>query len=189
MRIVVAETPCNVVRFMILSQGVICVKVVEIFGKNDDCGGIGMSLKIELKNLGILKHAEFSLGDLTLICGENNTGKTYAAYALYGFLNSWRGLIRFPVSETQIQRLLTKMVLKIGFGRYVEMADRLLAEACDGIPINWTPFLRHLREGFVTANFTSKQVPLIIYLIRNMKERNGTSIKLPAFHYSKRKGE
>ena len=46
-----------------------------------------MSLKIELKNLGILKHAEFSLGDLTLICGENNTGKTYADYALYGFLN------------------------------------------------------------------------------------------------------
>ena len=29
-----------------------------------------MSIKIELKNLGILKHAEFSLGDLTLICGE-----------------------------------------------------------------------------------------------------------------------
>ena len=55
--------------------------------KNDDCGGIGMSLKIELKNLGILKHVEFALGDLTLICGKNNTGKTYAAYALYGFLN------------------------------------------------------------------------------------------------------
>ena len=56
---------------------------------DDDCGGIGMSLKIRLKNLGILKHAEFSLGDLTVICGENNTGKTYAAYALYGFLDSW----------------------------------------------------------------------------------------------------
>ena len=55
--------------------------------KNDDCGGIGMSLKIRLKNLGILKYAEFSLGDLTLICGKNNTGKTYAAYALYGFLD------------------------------------------------------------------------------------------------------
>ena len=29
-----------------------------------------MSLKIRLKNLGILKQAEFSLGDLTLICGK-----------------------------------------------------------------------------------------------------------------------
>ena len=45
-----------------------------------------MSLTVRLKNIGILKQTEFSLGDLTIICGENNTGKTYAACALYGFL-------------------------------------------------------------------------------------------------------
>ena len=72
-----------------------------------------MSLKIRLKNLGILKHAEFSLGDLTLICGENNTGKTYAAYALNGFLNSWREHLRFPVSDAHVQGLLTNIVMKI----------------------------------------------------------------------------
>ena len=53
-----------------------------------------MSLTIKLKNIGILKQAEFLLGDLTIICGKNNTGKTYATYALYGFLQSWRKLIR-----------------------------------------------------------------------------------------------
>ncbi len=89
-----------------------------------------MSLKIRLKNLGILKHAEFSLGDLTLICGENNTGKTYAAYALYGFLNAWRGLTEFGVHTTQIQHLLTDGGIKIGLAGYVERADRLLAAAC-----------------------------------------------------------
>lgn len=36
-------------------------------------------MKIKVKNLGILKQAEFELGDLTIICGDNNTGKTYAA--------------------------------------------------------------------------------------------------------------
>ena len=45
-----------------------------------------MSLKVQLKNFGILKQAEFSLGDLTIICGKNNTGKTYAAYAPTRFL-------------------------------------------------------------------------------------------------------
>ena len=45
-------------------------------------------MKIHLKNFGILKQAEFELGDITIICGENNTGKTYAAYALFGFLNT-----------------------------------------------------------------------------------------------------
>jgi predicted ATPase len=40
-----------------------------------------------------LRQAEFSLGDLTIICGANNTGKTYATYALYGFLESWRNVV------------------------------------------------------------------------------------------------
>ena len=47
-------------------------------------------MKVGIRNLGILRQAEFSLGELTIICGENNTGKTYATYALYGFLKVWR---------------------------------------------------------------------------------------------------
>lgn len=87
-------------------------------------------MKITLKNLGVLKHAEFSLGDLTIICGENNTGKTYATYALYGFLNSWRGIVDFKVSDSQIQRLLTDGGLKIGLAQYVEKVNSTLSKAC-----------------------------------------------------------
>ncbi|MFQ3680410.1 MAG: AAA family ATPase [Pseudanabaenaceae cyanobacterium] len=50
-------------------------------------------MKIFLKNLGPLKQAEFTLGDLTIICGKNNTGKTYATYALFGFLHAWREVL------------------------------------------------------------------------------------------------
>lgn len=38
------------------------------------------------KNIGPIKGAELDLGDLTIIAGQNNTGKTYLVYALYGFL-------------------------------------------------------------------------------------------------------
>ena len=85
-----------------------------------------MSLTVQLKNIGILKQAEFSLGDLTVICGENNTGKTYATYALYGFLKSWHQFIRFPISDAQIQRALTEQV-KIELS---ETTDNMLTEAC-----------------------------------------------------------
>ena len=85
-----------------------------------------MSLTVQLKNIGILKQAKFSLGDLTLICGENNTGKTYAACALYGFLESWSKFIRFPISDTQIQQALTKPV-KIDLAQATEA---MLTEAC-----------------------------------------------------------
>ena len=85
-----------------------------------------MSLTVRLKNIGILKQAEFSLNDLTVICGENNTGKTYAACALYGFLQSWRKFIRFPISNAQIQQALTEPV-KIDLA---QATDTILTEVC-----------------------------------------------------------
>ena len=87
-------------------------------------------MKIRIKNLGILKQAEFSLGDLTIICGENNTGKTYMAYALYDFLQSWHEFIPVPVSDAQIQNLIADGVLNIGLKQYVKKADQMLAAAC-----------------------------------------------------------
>ncbi|MBS4275000.1 AAA family ATPase [Campylobacter vulpis] len=49
-------------------------------------------MKIHIKNIGMLDEAEFEVGDLTLICGENNTGKTYATYSLYGYLDFMRNI-------------------------------------------------------------------------------------------------
>ena len=49
----------------------------------------GSRPKFRFQNLGPVKDAELELGDLTIIAGRNNTGKTYIAYALYGFLKQW----------------------------------------------------------------------------------------------------
>lgn len=85
-----------------------------------------MSLTVRLKNIGILKQAEFSLGDLTIICGENNTGKTYASYTLYGFLKSWDQFFRFPISKAQIKQALSEQVrIKL-----TGAVDSMLSEAC-----------------------------------------------------------
>ena len=81
-----------------------------------------MSLTVKLKNIGVLKQAEFSLGDLTIICGENNTGKTYAACVLFGFLESWPQLI----GNAQIQQTRTETV-KIDLA---QATDDILTEAC-----------------------------------------------------------
>ena len=47
------------------------------------------TMKFIFKNLGPIHEAELELGDLTIIAGRNNTGKTYVAYTLYGFLKMW----------------------------------------------------------------------------------------------------
>ena len=47
-------------------------------------------LKATFKNIGPIKKAELGLGDLTIIAGQNNTGKTYLTHTLYNFLNFWK---------------------------------------------------------------------------------------------------
>ena len=47
-------------------------------------------IKFGFRNIGPVKDAELELGDLTVIAGRNNTGKTYIAYTLYGFLKMWK---------------------------------------------------------------------------------------------------
>ena len=46
-------------------------------------------MDISIKNLGAISEANFTVGDLTVICGKNNTGKTYLTYTVYGFLDFW----------------------------------------------------------------------------------------------------
>ena len=141
-----------------------------------------MSLTVRLKNIGILKQAEFSLGDLTLICGENNTGKTYAACALYGFLESWRRFIRFPISNAQIQQALTEPV-KIDLA---QATDNMFKEACKKYTEQLDKFFAASEGTFQNSEFrlATDEIDL-----RNKKFNSIlTSLQNPAFIFSKGKG-
>lgn len=71
-------------------------------------------MKFKFENLGALtKKTEIELADLTILCGANNTGKTYATRAIYGFLKTWENNIDFNIDEDKIQSLLENGVLKI----------------------------------------------------------------------------
>ena len=49
-------------------------------------------MKISFENLGAAEYGEIELANLTIVCGENNTGKTYITYLIYCLLSSWRQL-------------------------------------------------------------------------------------------------
>lgn len=88
-------------------------------------------MKIQIKNLGPLEEAEFSLGDMTIICGENNTGKTYATYALFGFLTFWRDKYSVSVRDEDINRLFREGVVHLNLMKYAAEADGILQVGCD----------------------------------------------------------
>lgn len=56
-------------------------------------------MKFELNNVGLIDNTKIELSDLTIICGENNTGKTYATYSIYGFYKFWRQLLREEIKS------------------------------------------------------------------------------------------
>ena len=113
-------------------------------------------MKVKVKNLGVLKQAEFSLGDFTIICGGNNTGKTYATYALYGFLNMWRQHISViesaRISEVFINNLLNDGVIRINLVEYAQNADTVLKELCElytqNLPLIFAAPKERFRDSF-----------------------------------------
>lgn len=88
---------------------------------------------ISLDKLGILNHAEIELGDFTIICGKNNTGKTYATYAVYGFLRTWWRLNTSLIGREQIRSLLEQGNLEIDLQKTVLAKwETILAELGGG---------------------------------------------------------
>lgn len=73
-------------------------------------------VKFIFKKIGPIKKAELELGDITIIAGRNNTGKTYLVYTLYGFLKQWN---RRPLSS-DIERIAREVVKKGHFKRTVD---------------------------------------------------------------------
>ncbi len=86
-------------------------------------------MKIKLSNLGALDHAEFTIGDFTIICGGNNTGKTYATYATYGFLDFWRTAFEINIHKDIIQSLLEKGTITINVSDYADRYRDYLEKA------------------------------------------------------------
>jgi ABC-type multidrug transport system ATPase subunit len=63
-------------------------------------------MKLTIDNLGKIDHSELDLNDLTILVGDNNAGKTYITYSIYGLLNNWKDFINynsFKLIETELK--------------------------------------------------------------------------------------
>jgi len=126
-------------------------------------------MKVKIKNLGILKQAEFSLGDLTIICGSNNTGKTYATYSLFGFLYTWRRLLMLPKFglKEKIDQLLSDGVISLDLQEYVQQCESILTTGCQR-------YVRQIPEVFAANEERFKNVDFQIELnFDNIQFENG----------------
>jgi len=109
-------------------------------------------MKIKIQNLGVLKQAEFTLADLTIICGGNNTGNTYATYALFGFLSTWKDILTINVDD-KIQELFAEGVITIDIQEYIEQIQKIVTKGCQEYTKQLASIFAALPERFKETKF------------------------------------
>lgn len=142
-------------------------------------------MKILIKNLGAIKQAEFILGELTIICGGNNTGKTYATYALFGFLSFWRDAFSIKVPDVDVQCLLNEGSIQLDIRDYIGTAPSILEKGCaaytEQLPQVFASSDKHFSESHFSVDLESSDIqPAPIF------ERTMGASKTQLFYISKK---
>lgn len=135
-------------------------------------------MKISVKNLGVLEQAEFELGELTLICGGNNTGKTYATYALFGFLQYAKDLLKVEIPNQTVEVLLRDGVTRVDLEPYATKADEPLRRSC-------REYTRHLPRIFASQRGHFRDTTFQV----SLEPESISSIKSRTFEHRKRSSE
>lgn len=80
-------------------------------------------MNFTIENVGPIKKATIEMGDLTIICGKNNTGKTYLTRSIYEFYRSFRINLSFSIKTKQ-----TSFPFDIDLSKYAEKAAAAVRE-------------------------------------------------------------
>lgn len=125
-------------------------------------------MRIEFKNLGFVKNVELDLDkDLTILCGPNNTGKTYVAYAVYGLMK-YRSQVN-PSKEVveSIKNLFEKGQIEIDITKLIkDNNDTILNSISDS-------FKKRIPGIFAAdkSTFSKTEVKLKLGNIENINTR------------------
>lgn len=108
-------------------------------------------VRFRFRNIGPVKDAELELGDLTVIAGRNNTGKTYIVYTLYGFLKMWKRFSQWfvlPDEKRPDVELPSRQDWK-RFGRQLAESGRCTFPLDDkALDLQQKAIIRHVTQGF-----------------------------------------
>jgi len=86
-------------------------------------------MKISFENVGAIRQAELELGDLTIVCGKNNTGKTYVTYATFGFLDYWHSALKISIPSEIVTQVMEKGSISVPIKDFAKNAPEILEEA------------------------------------------------------------
>ena len=131
------------------------------------------SVKFSFQNIGPISEAELDLGDLTVIAGRNNTGKTYLVYTLYGFLKMSKQTAGFSfdvgsdfMNGSSIGDQIVRSLVTSGQARH---------------PVNMETFIRSRQTMLrrVSRSFVEEGLPSVFSHPREAFEEASIEVQLP----------
>jgi hypothetical protein len=123
-------------------------------------------IRFEFSHLGPMEVGELALSDLTILCGENNTGKTYVTYLVYCMLATWRQFIDLNLSDA-LDEIENKGIATIDLQTFI--VDKW--ENISKTAVN--KFSRNLPEMLAskTDNFKDFHLDIVVPLGKQWKEK------------------
>ena len=88
-------------------------------------------MKFTFENLGYIAKGEISPGNLTIIAGNNNIGKTYLNYAIFGFLSTVLLNPIIKIEDSIIKDLKSYGKASIDLLKYIDIYPNFLKEISD----------------------------------------------------------
>ncbi len=81
-------------------------------------------MKLTIDNLGKIIHSELELNKLTILVGDNNSGKTYITYSTYGLLKNWSDFINYSSFKSLETRLKSEGQITLNKEELISIVEK-----------------------------------------------------------------
>jgi Uncharacterized conserved protein len=115
-------------------------------------------MKFGVKNLCPIQEANLDIGDLTVVCGPNNTGKSYLTCSLFSFLSFMRNEIIHPISNEDMQVFFEQGKIVVDLAKLAESYNSRLTNG------NMKKFMEKLPEYLARSSDRIKDAVVSVTL-------------------------
>ena len=112
-------------------------------------------INAKYKKIGPIESADITVGDLTILCGPNNSGKTYVSYSLYGYLKMFDALCRFSMKKSDKDAILENNFASIDLRYYASRIGTVVSGSN-------REFLTYLDTLFSVSEGTFKDTGIVV---------------------------
>ena len=88
-------------------------------------------ITLGIENLGPITDASIEIAPLTIVCGSNNSGKTYISYTIYGLFRSWYSNIEFNYFDNNAKELSQTGFCEVDISPIIENQEEILRALLD----------------------------------------------------------